>query len=94
MGRREEEGFAGSEMFVVSVKPFFSVLLVTLSLSLAVLLLSPPSSLFSATSFSFTNERSYTDIWSVRRIVEWRPCKWWLQGHLPDFLLKCCSSAC
>lgn len=23
-----------------------------------------------------------SDIWSVKRIVEWRPCKWWLQGHL------------
>ncbi|CAL5340306.1 unnamed protein product [Camellia sinensis] len=23
-----------------------------------------------------------TDIWSVRRIVEWRPCKWWLNGDL------------
>ncbi|CAJ1951263.1 unnamed protein product [Sphenostylis stenocarpa] len=21
------------------------------------------------------------DIWNVRRLVEWRPCNWWLQGH-------------
>ena len=26
--------------------------------------------------------RGKSDIWSVRRMVEWRPCKWWLQGHL------------
>ncbi|KAM7480363.1 hypothetical protein LguiA_028576 [Lonicera macranthoides] len=21
------------------------------------------------------------DIWTVRRVVDWRPCKWWLEGH-------------
>ncbi|KAI3671530.1 hypothetical protein L1987_87268 [Smallanthus sonchifolius] len=23
-----------------------------------------------------------SDVWSAKRILEWRPCNWWLQGHL------------
>ena len=53
----EEEGFAGSEMFIVSVKPFFSVLVVGLCLTLAVLLLSPSSSLFPGASVSSAHQR-------------------------------------
>ncbi|CAF1934186.1 unnamed protein product [Brassica oleracea] len=28
------------------------------------------------------------DIWSVKRIAEWRPCKWWLHGHLTPLPAK------
>ncbi|GKC64452.1 hypothetical protein Tco_1097050, partial [Tanacetum coccineum] len=21
------------------------------------------------------------EIWSTKRVLDWRPCKWWLQGH-------------
>ncbi|KAL5729553.1 O-fucosyltransferase 13 [Ranunculus cassubicifolius] len=61
-----------------SVKPVFSVLIVSLSLLLILILLSTPTP-FSASS----TRRRHLDIWSVGRIVEWRPCKWWLSpGHL------------
>ncbi|KAL5724640.1 O-fucosyltransferase 13 [Ranunculus cassubicifolius] len=65
-------------MVVLCVKPVFSVLIVSLSLLLIVILLSPPTP-FSVAPHSST--RRHLDIWSVGRIVQWRPCKWWLQGH-------------
>ncbi|KAA8541901.1 hypothetical protein F0562_023053 [Nyssa sinensis] len=71
-------------MFLTSVKkPLFSILLVTLSLLLAVILLSSSSpfskSYMSSISPMSTTRSEKSDLWSVRRIVDWRPCKWWLQ---------------
>ncbi|ESQ48380.1 hypothetical protein EUTSA_v10020754mg [Eutrema salsugineum] len=61
------------------VKPLFVVVL-TFSLLLAVILLSPsPQSVNTPASSASLLD---LDIWSVKRIAEWRPCKWWLQGHL------------
>ncbi|KAJ7951887.1 O-fucosyltransferase family protein [Quillaja saponaria] len=68
-------------MVVFSVKPLFSVLLVTLSLVVVLVFLSPPSP-FSANWVSSYFPIGKQDIWSVRRVVEWRPCSWWLNGHL------------
>ncbi|EEF44775.1 conserved hypothetical protein [Ricinus communis] len=67
----------------VSVKPLF-IAIFTFSVLLAVILLSPSTTSFSSGQLSSPD--SYTgkslDIWSVKRVLEWRPCKWWLQGHL------------
>ncbi|KAM1187417.1 hypothetical protein ACFX2J_023345 [Malus domestica] len=71
-------------MVALSVKPVFIAGVFTLSLILAVLLLSTPTSPFYRTAL-FLNSPIYVsklDIWSFGRMVEWRPCKWWLQGHL------------
>ncbi|KAF3450867.1 hypothetical protein FNV43_RR06956 [Rhamnella rubrinervis] len=65
----------------ISVKPMFSIAVVTLSLLLTVLLLLP-SSPSSQIPFSSTPQLGKLDIWSVRRMVEWRPCNWWLQRHV------------
>ncbi|KAM1077941.1 hypothetical protein ACFX15_024566 [Malus domestica] len=69
-------------MVAISVKPVFIVGVLTLSLVLAVLLLSSPTSPFYRTPLFLNSPMSKLDIWSVGRMVEWRPCKWWLQGHL------------
>ena len=34
------------------------------------------------TNRKLTSRSRKFDIWSVRRLVEWRPCKWWLDGDL------------
>ncbi|GAV66007.1 O-FucT domain-containing protein [Cephalotus follicularis] len=70
-------------MSVISVKSLF-IIIFTLSLFLAIILLSP-STPFSLPSIPPTRK---LDIWSVRRIVEWRPCKWWLQGRLTSLPAK------
>ncbi|KAL2338138.1 hypothetical protein Fmac_012584 [Flemingia macrophylla] len=67
-------------MVVFSVKPFFTVLVVSLSLFFLLALLSPHSSFSLNPIFGEPSQRE-VDIWSVRRLVEWRPCNWWLQGH-------------
>ncbi|WCJ40573.1 O-fucosyltransferase family protein [Euphorbia peplus] len=68
-------------MIAVSVKPLF-IAIFTISLFLAAIFLSP-SSPFSSTLLSSPHLSSGNlDIWSVKRLIEWRPCKWWLQGHL------------
>ncbi|KAK9282076.1 hypothetical protein L1049_004988 [Liquidambar formosana] len=74
-------------MIVFSVRPVVSILLVTLSLLLVVLLLSPPSP-FSESSVFSNSAVGKLDIWSVRRIAEWRPCKWWLQGDQTALLAE------
>ncbi|KAG8490998.1 hypothetical protein CXB51_014140 [Gossypium anomalum] len=61
------------------VKPLF-VIISTLSLFLAVVLIYPSPPVAPSKSSDSTSAKS--DIWSVQRIVEWRPCKWWLQSHL------------
>ncbi|VVA97762.1 unnamed protein product [Arabis nemorensis] len=63
------------------VKPLLVVVVLTISLLLAVILLSP-SPQFVHTPLSSSGSLLDLDIWSVKRVVEWRPCKWWLQGHL------------
>lgn len=60
------------------VKPLCSILLLSLSLILALVYLSP-SSLFSQLSLSSNLPGVRVEIWSLRRVVEWKPCKWWLQ---------------
>ncbi|KAF5726923.1 O-fucosyltransferase family protein isoform 1 [Tripterygium wilfordii] len=66
-------------MIAVSVKPLF-VAIFTLSLVLAIILLSPSNPL-SQDLVSSNSLVGKVDIWNVRRMVEWRPCKWWLQGN-------------
>ena len=34
------------------------------------------------TNRKLTSRSRKFDIWSVQRLVEWRPCKWWLDGGL------------
>ncbi|KAE7997342.1 hypothetical protein FH972_001985 [Carpinus fangiana] len=68
-------------MVVLAVKPLFTILVVSLALLLAVVLLWPPSPFFQS-SLPSNSPLGKSDIWSIRRIVEWRPCKWWLQGDL------------
>ncbi|KAI4355731.1 hypothetical protein L6164_004478 [Bauhinia variegata] len=68
-------------VFSVKVKPLFSILVVSLSLFLLLALLFSPSP-FSENSIPLGSPIGKVDIWSVRRLVEWRPCSWWLQGHL------------
>lgn len=67
-------------MIAVSVKPSFLVIFL-FSLFIAVILLSPPNP-FSQIWITSNSPLRNSDIWSVKRIVEWRPCKWWLEGHL------------
>ncbi|XP_017646337.1 O-fucosyltransferase 13 isoform X1 [Gossypium arboreum] len=67
------------------VKPLF-VIISTLSLFLAVVLIYPSPPVAPSKSSDSTSAKS--DIWSVQRIVEWRPCKWWLQSHLTPLPAK------
>ncbi|KAJ0755419.1 putative GDP-fucose protein O-fucosyltransferase [Helianthus annuus] len=53
---------------------FFTIFLLFVAISLS------PSSPFSQIPLNYVIVES--DIWSAKRILEWRPCKWWLQGHL------------
>lgn len=68
-------------MIAFTVKPLFSIVVLTLTLVVATFLISPPSP-FSQFSLSPTSPSRKFDIWSVQRLVEWRPCKWWLDGDL------------
>ncbi|KAJ9692634.1 hypothetical protein PVL29_011621 [Vitis rotundifolia] len=68
-------------MTAFTVKPLFSIVVLTLTLVVATFLISSPSP-FSQFSLSPTSPSRKFDIWSVRRLVEWRPCKWWLDGDL------------
>ncbi|KAL5575601.1 hypothetical protein UlMin_017300 [Ulmus minor] len=64
----------------IPVKPAFSIAVFSLSIVL-VLLLSSTSPYFK-TPLPSTSQLEGKVIWSLRRMFEWRPCKWWLQGHL------------
>uniref|UniRef100_A0A7N0TGQ6 O-fucosyltransferase family protein n=2 Tax=Kalanchoe fedtschenkoi TaxID=63787 RepID=A0A7N0TGQ6_KALFE len=66
-------------MIAFPLRTVFSIL-VAASLLVIVVWVSPPSP-FSASSVS-SSSVGRLDIWSIRRLVEWRPCKWWLEGHL------------
>ncbi|KAJ6932751.1 hypothetical protein NC651_008241 [Populus alba x Populus x berolinensis] len=68
-------------MITVSVKPLFTAIF-TLSLCLAIVLLSPSSPFSSVLSNKQTGK---SDIWGVKRLVDWRPCKWWI--HRPRIAL-------
>lgn len=68
-------------MIAFTVKPLFGIVVLTLTLVVATFLISPPSP-FSQFSLSPTSPSRKFDIWSVQRLVEWRPCKWWLDGDL------------
>ncbi|CAI8601281.1 unnamed protein product [Vicia faba] len=67
-------------MVVFSVKPLFTIFVVSLTLLVVFTLLSPRYP-FSQNWISGEPSLGEVDIWSVRRLMEWRPCKWWLQGH-------------
>ncbi|XWS20412.1 hypothetical protein CRYUN_Cryun31cG0098900 [Craigia yunnanensis] len=69
------------------VKPLF-VIISTLSFSLAVVLLSPSTQVLLPSHSSNSPNRTKSDIWSVKRIMEWRPCNWWLQSHLTPLPAK------
>ncbi|KAG7998013.1 hypothetical protein I3843_01G237100 [Carya illinoinensis] len=73
-------------MVILSVKPLFMILVVPLALLLAVVLLSPPSP-YSQSSLP-SNSSLKPSIWTVRRIIGWRPCKWWQLGDLTVAELK------
>ncbi|KAM6585919.1 hypothetical protein CsatB_012921 [Cannabis sativa] len=67
----------------ISVKPTLGIAVVALSFSFLLLLFSfysPSSQTLLPTTSQQLGEKG---IWNVRRMFEWRPCKWWLQGHLP-----------
>ncbi|CAM8961406.1 unnamed protein product [Rhodiola kirilowii] len=66
-------------MVAFPVRTLF-IVFATASLLVIVIWISPPSP-FSATSVS-SSSVGKLDIWSVTRLIEWRPCKWWLEGHL------------
>ncbi|KAE8709175.1 O-fucosyltransferase family protein isoform 2 [Hibiscus syriacus] len=59
------------------VKPLF-IIISTLSLFLAIVLLSPSRPIVPSNSSSSAK----SEIWNFKRIVEWRPCNWWLQSQL------------
>lgn len=67
-------------------KPYFNFYAVTLLLVLSFIYLLSLSSPFFASSFSSfslsTTGNGNSNIWSVRRFIEWRPCDWWIRGHL------------
>ncbi|KAL4309323.1 hypothetical protein GQ457_01G039630 [Hibiscus cannabinus] len=61
------------------VKPVF-IIISTLSLYLALVLLSPTGPVVPSNSSDSPNSAK-SEIWDVKRIVEWRPCNWWFQSH-------------
>ncbi|KAL8153370.1 hypothetical protein V2J09_011130 [Rumex salicifolius] len=78
-----------NQLFLLFTKPLFTILVFFLSLVIALVFLSR-SSLFSELSLpsgSLASDTAQvrTDIWSVRRVFEWRPCKWWI-GQPPAAL--------
>ncbi|KAJ0974600.1 hypothetical protein J5N97_016565 [Dioscorea zingiberensis] len=66
--------------------PLSRVLLIAIPLLLAILILSPSipfssNRLLRSPRF-FSSARSKEEIWSVTRLVEWRPCRWWTDRPL------------
>ncbi|KAL8465679.1 hypothetical protein ACS0TY_034959 [Phlomoides rotata] len=53
--------------------------LIFFSAFLAVVLFSPSFPFYQTPPNSSLSERAH--IWSLRRLFEWRPCNWWIQGH-------------
>ncbi|KAI3766742.1 hypothetical protein L2E82_16813 [Cichorium intybus] len=60
-------------------KPLVTLTFFTIILLFAVISLTPSSPFSQIPIYSTIRE---SDIWSAKRVLEWRPCKWWLQGHL------------
>ncbi|XP_051135532.1 O-fucosyltransferase 13-like isoform X2 [Andrographis paniculata] len=60
-------------------KTLLTTTFIFFSLFLALILISP-SSPFSQTPIDAPVSKR-AEIWSLRRLSEWRPCSWWLQGH-------------
>ncbi|XP_077246998.1 O-fucosyltransferase family protein isoform X2 [Tasmannia lanceolata] len=69
-----------------SVHPSFTILLVVFSLLLAAIIFSPPTPFLR--NFSPPNSPGESIIWNARRILDWRPCKWWNDGDLTALPLK------
>ncbi|XP_074275928.1 O-fucosyltransferase 13 [Silene latifolia] len=67
-----------NQVINIFLKPICSIILLLLFLGLALVFLSP-SSLFSQLSLPSDLPSVGVDIWSLQRLAEWRPCKWWLQ---------------
>ncbi|KAG9459668.1 hypothetical protein H6P81_004176 [Aristolochia fimbriata] len=69
----------------LSVRPIFRVVFVLLPLLLVFVLFSPPTPFSEKIPQSDPAELSSKGklvIWDVRRIVDWRPCKWWKGGAI------------
>ncbi|GJY11515.1 O-fucosyltransferase 13 isoform X1 [Tanacetum coccineum] len=68
-------------------KPLLSLTLTTIII-LSVLILSSPyydtSPLSQIRLYYATGGETEEEIWSAKRVLDWRPCKWWLQGHFTD----------
>ncbi|KAJ8755732.1 hypothetical protein K2173_024276 [Erythroxylum novogranatense] len=66
----------------ISVKPLI-IAVFAISSFLALLYLSPSTKPIPLNSSVLSvSHREKLSIWSVKRVMEWRPCKWWLQGHV------------
>ncbi|XP_073017672.1 O-fucosyltransferase 13-like isoform X1 [Primulina eburnea] len=63
-------------------KTLLIVTLIFFSLFLALFLFSPASQFPQESLNSSISEKA--EIWTVRRIMEWRPCDWWLKGKPAD----------
>ncbi|XP_017216023.1 O-fucosyltransferase 13 isoform X2 [Daucus carota subsp. sativus] len=60
----------------------YAVALLLLLSLIYLLSLSSPYFDSSFNSFRFSSTSTGNSIWSVRRFIEWRPCDWWIRGHL------------
>ncbi|KAG6426021.1 hypothetical protein SASPL_110234 [Salvia splendens] len=61
-------------------KTLLASAVIFISVVLALILFSPSFRFTQTLSVSPPSERA--EIWILRRLIEWRPCNWWLQGHL------------
>ncbi|XP_022889703.1 O-fucosyltransferase 13 isoform X1 [Olea europaea var. sylvestris] len=60
-------------------KTLLRITVIFFSIFLALILFTPSFPFF---QYPVNSSPSYRpEIWSLRRIVEWRPCNWWIQGH-------------
>ncbi|CAN4088489.1 unnamed protein product [Withania somnifera] len=63
-------------------KPLYGVTLLAFSLFLLIFFF-PPTPFFSDPSLPFNSSLlERPEIWSIRRLAEWRPCNWWLQPQI------------
>ncbi|GAA0184896.1 hypothetical protein LIER_32184 [Lithospermum erythrorhizon] len=75
-------------MFVIDStvrKTLLVVAAFTFGIFVSLIFFTPPSPFPQTTSSMHSSLEHGQEIWSVRRIIEWRPCKWWLQSK-PDAL--------
>ncbi|KAL2926147.1 O-fucosyltransferase 13 [Bienertia sinuspersici] len=71
-----------NQVIMLFMKPICSIFFLSVFLVLALVFLSP-SSLFSQLSVPSDSPGVGVNIWSLRRVAEWRPCKWWLEEKPP-----------